>query len=111
MAFYILVYVGVEVTIGGESTYKYKVQCLVLKGAIGWIVTYLIHERGGGSSSGYVSSGFFGGWSHQKHNRMMVLSVTYRVDSGSSRASLGEPQSRREKGCVRLRSPGHWVGL
>jgi fucose permease len=43
MAFFILVYVGVEVTIGG------------------WIVTYLIDVRGGGPSSGYVSSGFFGG--------------------------------------------------
>ncbi|KIO26092.1 hypothetical protein M407DRAFT_24649 [Tulasnella calospora MUT 4182] len=43
MAFFILVYVGVEVTIGG------------------WIVTYLVRERGGGSSVGYVSAGFFGG--------------------------------------------------
>ena len=31
MAFYILVYVGVEVTIGGEPIYKDKVQCMVLK--------------------------------------------------------------------------------
>ncbi|KAG8781615.1 hypothetical protein FRC16_002819 [Serendipita sp. 398] len=43
MALFILAYVGVEVTIGG------------------WIVTYLIDVRGGGPSSGYVSSGFFGG--------------------------------------------------
>lgn len=43
MAIFILVYVGVEVTIGG------------------WIVTYLIDVRGGGPSSGYASSGFFGG--------------------------------------------------
>jgi fucose permease len=43
MAFFILVYVGVEVTIGG------------------WIVTFMLDVRGGGSSSGYVSSGFFGG--------------------------------------------------
>jgi fucose permease len=43
MAFFILVYVGVEVTIGG------------------WIVSFIINVRGGGSSSGYVSSGFFGG--------------------------------------------------
>ena len=40
----------------------------ILKGMIGWIVTYLIHERGGGLSSGYVSSGFFGGKLQQKHN-------------------------------------------
>ncbi|KAF9219515.1 MFS general substrate transporter [Gyrodon lividus] len=42
-AVFVLVYVGVEVTIGG------------------WIVTYIIDVRGGGSSSGYISSGFFGG--------------------------------------------------
>jgi fucose permease len=34
---------GVEVTTGG------------------WIVTYIIEKRGGGQSSGYVSSGFFAG--------------------------------------------------
>ncbi|KAL0057209.1 hypothetical protein AAF712_016153, partial [Marasmius tenuissimus] len=43
LAFFILVYVGVEVTIGG------------------WIVTYVIRLRDGGSNSGYISSGFFGG--------------------------------------------------
>ncbi|KAG8869959.1 hypothetical protein FRB97_000566, partial [Tulasnella sp. 331] len=42
MSAYILVYVGVEVTIGG------------------WIFTYLLNERHGGPSAGYVSSGFFG---------------------------------------------------
>ncbi|PPQ92297.1 hypothetical protein CVT25_008894 [Psilocybe cyanescens] len=42
-AIFALIYVGVEVTIGG------------------WIVTFIIHERGGGSSTGYISSGFFGG--------------------------------------------------
>jgi fucose permease len=43
LAFFILVYVGAEVTIGG------------------WIVTFIIELRGGGPSSGYISSGFFGG--------------------------------------------------
>ncbi|KAF4583440.1 hypothetical protein EYR38_002191 [Pleurotus pulmonarius] len=43
LAFFILVYVGVEVTIGG------------------WIVTFIIDVRHGGASSGYISSGFFGG--------------------------------------------------
>lgn len=43
LAFFILIYVGVEVTLGG------------------WTVTYIINERGGGPSSGYVSAGFFGG--------------------------------------------------
>ncbi|KAI0322837.1 MFS general substrate transporter [Amylostereum chailletii] len=43
LAFFTLVYVGVEVTIGG------------------WIVTFIIDKRGGGPSSGYISAGFFGG--------------------------------------------------
>ncbi|KAH9003402.1 MFS general substrate transporter [Lactarius hatsudake] len=43
LALFILVYVGVEVTIGG------------------WIVTYVIQVRHGGPSSGYISTGFFGG--------------------------------------------------
>ncbi|CAE6427127.1 unnamed protein product [Rhizoctonia solani] len=43
LAFFSLLYVGTEVTIGG------------------WIVTFLIENRGGGVSSGYVSSGFFAG--------------------------------------------------
>ena len=43
LALFILVYVGTEVTLGG------------------WIVTYVIDLRGGGPSSGYISSGFFGG--------------------------------------------------
>ncbi|KAG6812461.1 hypothetical protein H0H92_002726 [Tricholoma furcatifolium] len=38
-----VIYIGVEVTLGG------------------WIVTFIINERGGGHSSGYISSGFFGG--------------------------------------------------
>ncbi|KAJ7267042.1 major facilitator superfamily domain-containing protein [Mycena haematopus] len=64
IAFFILVYVGVEVTIGG------------------WIVTYIIDVRGGGSSSGYVSAGFFGGlmtgritlfWLNEKIGERRVL--------------------------------------
>ncbi|KAF9047600.1 MFS general substrate transporter [Panaeolus papilionaceus] len=43
LALFLLMYVGVEVTIGG------------------WIVTFMIRERGGGLSSGYIASGFFGG--------------------------------------------------
>ncbi|KAJ7892856.1 MFS general substrate transporter [Mycena olivaceomarginata] len=64
LAFFILVYVGVEVTIGG------------------WIVTYIIDVRGGGASSGYISAGFFGGlmtgrvallWLNQKIGERRVL--------------------------------------
>ncbi|EJU05957.1 MFS general substrate transporter [Dacryopinax primogenitus] len=42
-SFFILVYVGLEVSIGG------------------WIVTYLVQIRGAGPSAGYVRSGFWGG--------------------------------------------------
>lgn len=28
---------------------------------IGWIVTFIEQKRGGGTSAGYISSGFFGG--------------------------------------------------
>ncbi|KAK0234035.1 MFS general substrate transporter [Armillaria fumosa] len=43
LAFFALIYIGTEVTLGG------------------WIVTFIINEREGGKSAGYVSSGFFGG--------------------------------------------------
>ncbi|KAL5501376.1 hypothetical protein ACEPAH_8636 [Sanghuangporus vaninii] len=43
LAFFTLAYVGTEVSIGG------------------WIVTFIIQERNGGTSSGYISSGFFAG--------------------------------------------------
>ncbi|CAE6433650.1 unnamed protein product [Rhizoctonia solani] len=43
LAVFSWIYVGTEVTVGG------------------WIVTFIIEERGGGASTGYVSSGFFGG--------------------------------------------------
>ncbi|KZP18121.1 MFS general substrate transporter [Athelia psychrophila] len=66
LAFFILVYVGVEVTIGG------------------WIVTFIIQVRGGGASSGYISAGFFGGlmvgrvallWVNQKIGERRVLFI------------------------------------
>ncbi|TBU43542.1 MFS general substrate transporter [Dichomitus squalens] len=43
MALFAFIYVGHEVTVGS------------------WIVTYIIKQRHGGHSSGYISSGFFGG--------------------------------------------------
>ncbi|KIY67456.1 MFS general substrate transporter [Cylindrobasidium torrendii FP15055 ss-10] len=66
LALFILVYVGVEVTIGG------------------WTVTYIINERGGGKASGYISSGFFGGltlgrvallWVNKKVGERRVLFI------------------------------------
>ncbi|KAI0716680.1 MFS general substrate transporter [Earliella scabrosa] len=58
MAFFILVYVGVEVTLGG------------------WIVTYVIDLRGGGPSSGYIASGFFGGLTF---GRIALLWVNHKL--------------------------------
>ena len=55
-----LIYIGVEVTLGGQR-YGFR-NCksnLILY--IGWIVTFIIRERDGGHSAGYISSGFFGG--------------------------------------------------
>lgn len=52
---YILLYVGIEVSIGG------------------WATSFLISERGGGTSSGYVSSGFFGGLTL---GRVILIPVT-----------------------------------
>ncbi|KAF8191791.1 MFS general substrate transporter [Pholiota molesta] len=66
LAFFILIYVGVEVTIGG------------------WIVTFIINVRNGGPSSGYISSGFFGGltlgrvallWVNRKVGERLVLFI------------------------------------
>ncbi|KAI0716684.1 MFS general substrate transporter [Earliella scabrosa] len=58
MAVFILIYVGVEVTLGG------------------WIVTYVINLRGGGPSSGYISSGFFGGLTI---GRVALLWVNHKI--------------------------------
>ncbi|KAF5381269.1 hypothetical protein D9615_008376 [Tricholomella constricta] len=43
LTIFAVIYIGIEVTVGG------------------WIVTFIIRERGGGHSAGYISSGFFGG--------------------------------------------------
>ncbi|EPQ52157.1 MFS general substrate transporter [Gloeophyllum trabeum ATCC 11539] len=58
LAIFSLIYVGVEVTIGG------------------WTVTYVIDTRHGGSSSGYISSGFFGGLTL---GRVALLWVNHKV--------------------------------
>lgn len=63
MALFILLYVGTEVTLGGMG---HRIYQLVETGRsltglnLGWIVTYVMDLRGGGPSSGYISSGFFG---------------------------------------------------
>ncbi|KAG2343075.1 MFS general substrate transporter [Suillus weaverae] len=66
LASFLLLYVGAEVTVGG------------------WIVTYVIGVRGGGPSSGYISTGFFGGlmvgrlvllWVNEKIGERLALFV------------------------------------
>ena len=71
LAFFILFYTGVEVTIGGTvlavvTTTSFHTRynaglMMDLFLTLGWIVTFIINVRGGGPSSGYISSGFFGG--------------------------------------------------
>ncbi|KAG2358309.1 major facilitator superfamily domain-containing protein [Suillus spraguei] len=58
LAFFLLVLVGVEVIMGG------------------WMVTYIIDVRGGGPSSGYISSGFWGGL---MTGRIVLLWVNKKV--------------------------------
>ncbi|KAK2462133.1 hypothetical protein APHAL10511_005831 [Amanita phalloides] len=58
LAFFTLVYVGVEVTMGG------------------WIVTFIVKVRHGGPSSGYISSGFFGGLTA---GRIVLLWVNKKI--------------------------------
>lgn len=65
LAFYTLVYVGAEVTIGG------------------WTVAYLQEVRGAGESAGYVSSGFFGGLTLGRVAHVWLCTL---VSRGASRA-------------------------
>lgn len=64
LALFSLIYVGVEVSIGGRvdacASRLMTTNRLVLAG---WIVTFIEDQRGGGASAGYISSGFFGGMS------------------------------------------------
>lgn len=43
----------------------------------GWTVTYIIDERGGGPSAGYIASGFWGG-----KQRVHIMYFTSNEDSG-----------------------------
>ena len=56
----------------------------------GWVVTFLMIVRGGGPSSGYVSTGFFGG-KHQVTLFFLVLNFFFiRPYFGSCRLSRGD---------------------
>jgi len=57
---FIVLYVGVEVTIGGKQGLQpYLEHCQ--NDFTGWMVTFMLLRRGGGAASGYVSTAFFGG--------------------------------------------------
>ncbi|KAI0261661.1 MFS general substrate transporter [Gloeopeniophorella convolvens] len=63
LALFALIYVGVEVTLGG------------------WIVTFIIRERQGGPNAGYISSGFFGGLTF---GRLALIWLNHKI--GEQRA-------------------------
>ena len=58
-ALFLLLVMSLEVTIGGTHI-CHAVSLINLTG-VGWSVTYIIDVRGGGPSSGYISSGFYAG--------------------------------------------------
>lgn len=61
LSVFALIYVGVEVTLGGMSPPILKSLLAWYHETVGWIVTFIQQKRGGGPSAGYISSGFFGG--------------------------------------------------
>jgi fucose permease len=70
LALFLMVYIGVEVTIGGIiHFYKAAFNKKLNNRKSGWTASFLMLVRGGGPSSGYVSTGFFGG----KHLVIVVL--------------------------------------
>ena len=65
LAFFALLYVGVEVTLGGMLPRSFGARKRTISPCrqprAGWIVEYIQRLRGGGPDAGYISSGFFGG--------------------------------------------------
>ncbi len=64
LALFSLIYVGVEVTMGGAYSWivPFRRQSSSLRlFSAGWSVTYILERRNGNSNSGYIASGFFGG--------------------------------------------------
>ena len=98
LACWALIYVGVEVTLGGEN-----ISVLILRRhwhlialCLGWIVTFIEQRRGGGASAGYISSGFFGGlmlgrvtllWLNRKVTEAFLISRCMLKSSADWRAA------------------------
>ncbi|KIY70492.1 MFS general substrate transporter [Cylindrobasidium torrendii FP15055 ss-10] len=66
--------------LGSKSVHVLSIFALILIGTqvalAGWIVTFIISERGGGKSAGYISSGFFGGVTV---GRLVLIGVSRRI--------------------------------
>ncbi|KEP55841.1 MFS transporter [Rhizoctonia solani 123E] len=77
LAIFSWVYVGTEVTVGG------------------WIVTFIIEERGGGASAGYVSSGFFGTFG--------------RLNAWACGTVMGKQENWRTTRYLPLQCSSHWT--
>ena len=80
LSIFALAYGGVEVTIGGmQKQYGVAIKHTHVTYFLffpGWAVNYIMKRTGGGPSSGYVSTGFFGGLAL---GRMILLWVTKKV--------------------------------
>ena len=97
LALFIMVYVGVEVTIGGKPHISLRFLYNNTVCAAGWIVTYVIQVRHGGPSSGYISSGFFGGKPTLNTSVQSGFNPHPRLDRRSSCVPVG-----KRKGVVSL---------
>lgn len=75
----------------------------------GWIVTFIIRERSGGPSSGYISSGFFGGEQY-RCSRCDESEDGSRSGSGTCRVDWREQMDRRREGGLRVYRARDWVG-
>ena len=106
---YITVYA--EVTIGGKPTYKYKIQCVVLNKMTGWIVTYLIHQRGGGSSIRIRFVWFLWGPVTPEASPCTRYPVSHTgLTLGRVVRLWVNRKVGKKKNCVRLRNPSNRVG-
>nr|GAT49840.1 predicted protein [Mycena chlorophos] len=79
LAVFLFVYAGTEVTIGGM--FPVFSSQLSFKSAAGWVVSFMISVRGGGASSGYVSTGFFAG---MMSGRLLLIPINKLI--GHARA-------------------------
>lgn len=68
---------------------------------LGWIVTYIIDIRGGGPSTGYVSSGFFGGEINHA-NRAVEFANVIRPHIGPCAFAVGQQEGTPAPLVVRL---------